>query len=165
MKGLSNYRQFINTWWWGKTITLVSTDGYSTVELQFDDSLPNMAVIKGLMVFTTRQREGYATEMMNICEHIAEKEGAKFLQLSVNKQQDWLKDWYLRLGYTIIQIDEHEFTMIKQIEDIDSHWKPSKGQLDCLDYAIEKAEKDYSPLTNNRIYLTLKALKEKLLKL
>ena len=98
MKGLGNYRQHINTWWWGKTITLLSTDGYSTVELQFDNSLPNMAVIKGLMVFSTRQREGYATEMMNLCEHIAKKEGAKFLQLSVNKEQGWLVDWYKRLG-------------------------------------------------------------------
>ena len=41
-------------------------------------------------------------------------------------------------------------------------WKPSEGQLECLGYAIEKAEKDWSPLTNNRTYLTLKALKEQL---
>ena len=44
-------------------------------------------------------------------------------------------------------------------------WKPSEGQLECLGYAIDKAEKDWSPLTNNRIYLTLKALKEQLEKL
>ena len=44
-------------------------------------------------------------------------------------------------------------------------WKPSEGQLECLGYAIEKAEKDWSPLTNNRIYLTLKALEEQLKKL
>lgn len=44
-------------------------------------------------------------------------------------------------------------------------WKPSDEQLECLGYAIEKAEKDWSPLTNNRIYLTLKALKEQLLEL
>ena len=41
----------------------------------------------------------------------------------------------------------------------------SEGQLECLGYAIEKAEKDWSPLINNRIYLTLKALKEQLKKL
>jgi len=46
-----------------------------------------------------------------------------------------------------------------------NRWKPSDGQLECLGYAIEKAEKDWSPLTNNRIYLTLKALKEQLKKL
>ena len=44
-------------------------------------------------------------------------------------------------------------------------WKPSEGQLECLGYAIEKAEKDWSPLITNRIYLTLKALKEQLEKL
>jgi hypothetical protein len=44
-------------------------------------------------------------------------------------------------------------------------WKPSEGQLECLGYAIEKAEKDYPPLTNNRIYLTLKELKKQLEKL
>lgn len=44
-------------------------------------------------------------------------------------------------------------------------WKPSEGQLECLGYAIEKARKDWSPLTNNRIYLTLKTLKEQLEKL
>ena len=46
-----------------------------------------------------------------------------------------------------------------------STWKPSDKQLECLGYVIEKAEKDWSPLTNNRIYLTLKALKEQLEKL
>ncbi len=44
-------------------------------------------------------------------------------------------------------------------------WKPSKGQLECLGYAIDKARRDYSPLANSRIYLTLKALKEQLEKL
>ena len=46
-----------------------------------------------------------------------------------------------------------------------SQWKPSEGQLECLGYAIEKAEKDFSPLINNRIYLTLKSLKKQLEKL
>jgi len=48
---------------------------------------------------------------------------------------------------------------------VKEYWKPSEGQLECLGYAIEKAEKDWSPLINNRIYLTLKALKEQLEKL
>ena len=43
-----------------------------------------------------------------------------------------------------------------------NRWKPSPGQLECLGYAIEKAEKDFSPLTNNRIYLTLKELRRQL---
>ena len=44
-------------------------------------------------------------------------------------------------------------------------WKPSKGQLECLDVAIDKVGKDHSPFFTNRAYLTLKALKEQLKKL
>lgn len=47
----------------------------------------------------------------------------------------------------------------------ESSWKPSDGQLECLEYAINNAEKDYSPLAGNRIYLTLKALKKQLEKI
>lgn len=112
---MHNYIHHVNTWWWGKTITLVSKDGYSTVEIQFDKNLPNTAFIKGLMTFTTRQKEGYGTEMMKLCEYIAKKEKMKFLQLSANKEQDWLVEWYKRLGFETLQIDEHEFTMLKQI--------------------------------------------------
>lgn len=130
--GISNYRQYVNTWWWGKTITLVSTDGYSTVELQFDNSLPNIAVIKGLMVFTTRQRKGYGTEMMNLCEYIAKKEEMKFLQLSVNKEHVLLVNWYERLGFTIIQIDEHEYTMLKALDNYQKQWKPTEEQMKAL---------------------------------
>ena len=57
------------------------------------------------------------------------------------------------------------FRSLKDRVQFQSTWKPSDGQLECLGYAIEKAEKDWSPLTNNRIYLTLKALKEQLEKL
>lgn len=41
-------------------------------------------------------------------------------------------------------------------------WKPSKGQLECLDVAIDKVDKDHSPFFTNRAYLTLKALKKQL---
>lgn len=154
--GISNYRQYVNTWWWGKTITLVSTDGYSTVELQFDNSLPNIAVIKGLMVFQPRLREGYGTEMMNICEHIAKKEGAKFLQLSANKEQDWLVDWYKRLGYTIVQIDEHEFAMLKALDSPQPQWKLSEEQMKALDEVIR------NPYLSTTEYNGLIALREQL---
>ena len=49
--------------------------------------------------------------------------------------------------------------------DCTTTWKPSEGQLECLGYAIDKAEHDFSPLVTNRIYLTLKGLREQLEKL
>ena len=130
-KGRSNYIHHVNTWWWGKTITLVSKDGYSTVELQFDDNYPTIAFIKGLSVFQTRRKEGYGTEIMGCCEAIAKKEGYTFLQLSVNKEQDWLVEWYKHLGFVIIMKDEHEFTMLKTIKQMNL-WKPSDEQMSIL---------------------------------
>lgn len=111
----NNYIHYKNTWYWGYTITLVRKDGYATVELQFDDSLPNQAVIKGLMVFTTMQRKGIGTELINICHMIARENGCSFLQLSVTRDKEWLVEWYERFGFTIIAQDSHEFTMIKAI--------------------------------------------------
>ena len=77
-------------------------------------------------------------------------------------------DWLKSLKGRVQPIHEYSDTEKQQmfIKSYMPHsWKPSEGQLECLGYAIEKAEKDYSPLFNNRIYLTLKALKEQLEKL
>ena len=135
-KGMHNYIHHVNTWWWGKTITLVSKDGYSTVELQFDDNYPSIAFIKGLSVFSTHRKEGYGTEIMGCCEAVAKKEGYTFLQLSVNKEQDWLVEWYKHLGFVIIMKDEHEFTMLKTLKQTTT-WKPSEEQMEALRIAAE----------------------------
>ena len=90
-------------------------------------------------------------------------------------KQEWNKGDMEMLNAAISFVKHSSFTTIgkgknntvawlKSLKDRYT-WKPSKGQLECLDYAIDKAEKDYSPLANNRIYLTLKALKEELEKL
>ena len=114
-KGIENYIHHINTWWWGKTITIVSRDGYLIVEIQFDNNYPSIAFIKGLSVFPTCRKKRYGTELIGYCEDIAKKEGMSFLQLSANKEQDWLVEWSKRLGFVVIMKDENEFTMLKKI--------------------------------------------------
>ena len=136
-KGMHNYIHHVNTWWWGKTITLVSKDGYSTVELQFDYNYPSIVFIKGLSVFQTRRKEGYGTEIMGCCEAVAKKEGYTFLQLSVNKEQDWLVEWYKHLGFVIIMKDEHEFTMLKTLKQTTT-WKPSDEQMGLLQAIVNE---------------------------
>jgi hypothetical protein len=74
------------------------------------------------------------------------------------------KDWSERHIDRALSIVDELVNKVKSLRH-QNRWKPSEGQLECLGYAIEKAEKDWSPLTNNRIYLTLKALKEQLLEL
>lgn len=159
-KGMYNYIHHVNTWWWGKTITLVSKDGYSTVELQFDYNYPSIAFIKGLSVFQTRRKEGYGTEIMGCCEAVAKKEGYAFLQLCVNKEQNWLVDWYKRLGFIVIMKDEHEFTMLKVLEKT-KQWKPSDMQIDCLYDAIARYNREgFSAATLMSLLEQLKKLRE-----
>jgi hypothetical protein len=71
---------------------------------------------------------------------------------------------YLKDAKEFKKTAENCINWLKSLKDRYT-WKPSEGQLECLGYVIEKAKKDLSPLTNNRIYLTLKALKEQLEKL
>ena len=102
-------------------------------------------------------------------------EWLKSLKDRVQPKQEWNKGDMDMLNAAISFVKHSSFTTIgkgknntvawlKSLKDRYT-WKPSKGQLECLGYAIDKAEKDYSPLANNRIYLTLKALKEELEKL
>lgn len=104
---------------------------------------------------------------------------------TISQVQDWLQslkdrvqpkqEWSVddeRAYRSVLYNFEHHFPLnCVQQEFVKSHiqphnrWEPSEGQLECLGYVIEKAEKDWSPLTNNRIYLTLKELKEQLNKL
>lgn len=104
-----------NEWWWGKTYQIITKDGYGTVEIQFDDSYPSIAFIKGLSVYKSKRKQGIGTELINWCNNFAIEKGYPFLQLSVNKEQDWLVNWYKTLGFVTIMKDDHEYTMLKQI--------------------------------------------------
>jgi len=98
----------------------------------------------------------------------------KSLKYRVQPKQEWSEEdkknlektiWYVEKGGELIFTKTDKLVSWLKSLRPQNRWKPSEGQLECLGYAIEKAEKDWSPLTNNRIYLTLKALKEQLLEL
>ena len=96
-----NYYQHVNLWWWGKTNTLVYREA--------------IVFVKGVSVLSQNRRMGIGTEMLLLCEEIARIEGKQFLQLNADKENNWLVNWYKKLGYIIIAKDEHEFTMLKSI--------------------------------------------------
>ena len=112
-----NIIEHFNRWWWGCTFTLITGDGLGIVELQVDDNYPSIAFVKGLSVIDSERRKGLGKELMEHCELIALREQKKFLQLSVNKEQDWLVEWYQRLGFVTIMTDEHEFTMLNILKE------------------------------------------------
>lgn len=112
-----NYIQHVNTWFWGKTDTIVHKEGIATVELQLDDNYPAIAFVKGLLVYESNRKQGLGTEMLKLCEMIARGMGYKYLQLSADKTKDWLVAWYQKMGFEIICKDEHEYTMLKRIKE------------------------------------------------
>lgn len=105
----------VNKWYWGETHTIVSDDGKGVVDVQFDDTMPNVAFIKGLSVFEDERKRGVGTKLMHLAHAEGRAKGKEFAQLCANKAQDWLVAWYKDLGYKILYSDEHEYTMIKSL--------------------------------------------------
>ena len=113
--------------------------------------------------------DGYQTDD-GILDHKAAITAVKKLY---EQKPTWSEDDETNLTNTVIMLKEgasHHFTNFSIIPCIDwlkslkdrYTWKPSKGQLECLDVAIDKVDKDHSPFFTNRAYLTLKALKKQL---
>lgn len=88
-------------------------------------------------------------EVLYYIEYV-NKTNVTFQQRDLAHLINWLKSLKERVGCEV---------------NCTTTWKPSEGQLECLGYAIDKAEHDFSPLVTNRIYLTLKGLREQLMKL
>lgn len=107
--------EHVNKWWWGKTINFVKNDGKAIVELQMDDNYPRVIFIKGLSVIELERRKGLGTELLALCERVARKECAKFLQLTADKEKEWLVEWYKKHGFVVFMHDEHEEVMVKAL--------------------------------------------------
>lgn len=123
-----------NQWYWGNTLTIISSDGMASVELQCDNKYPTIAFIKGLMVHDTCRNQGIGNEMLDACFSEAIKLNKLFLQLNVLKDS-WLVGWYERKGFIIIYEDDNEYTMWKQIDlRPQNRWKPSDEQMMVLLY-------------------------------
>ena len=111
----TKYYVHANAWWWGTNYSIIRKDGNGMVEIQFDRELPETAYIKGLSVLQDKRQQGIGLELLSLCEDIAEQSGMVFIRLSVEKGNDWLFEWYKRMGFHILSIEEHVFEMIKPI--------------------------------------------------
>ena len=90
-------------------------DGVGCVEMQFDNKMPNVAYVRGLMVAERERRKGYGTELLNICHGYARDHRKQFMQLSVEIENKWLVEWYKRFGFVILNEEDHEYLMIKNL--------------------------------------------------
>lgn len=100
------------TWWWGETVKIILSSGQGTIEVQLDKSTPNIAYFSGLSVLPECRRKQLGKQLIEYATNIAIDKGKKFLQLSVEKNNEWLINWYKRLGFDILSDEEHVYSMI-----------------------------------------------------
>lgn len=185
IKRVTDTTYYTNGWSCGierceKDYELVEQKPVDKVEPKFKVGDEIRTKNKESLIITRIDRWGYWSEDLFICNF----DNADKWELVEQKPAEWSKEdekmlnkllavVALYFGYTGNVLDKQSCTsFLKSLKDrvgceadCTTTWKPSEGQLECLGYAIDKAEHDFSPLVTNRIYLTLKGLREQLEKL
>ena len=85
--------------------------------MKLDDDYPSTAFICDLSVFELHRRAGIGRELMQSAVGVARGQGKWYAALYVDKEKDWLVAWYSSLGFEIVKIDAHEYTMLKHLDD------------------------------------------------
>ena len=106
------------TWWWGETVTIFLSNGEGTIEVQIDKSTTNTAYFRGLSVLPESRRHQLGTQLIAYATKVAIDKGLKFLQLTADKTNEWLVNWYKRLGFEIWSDGEHEYVMVALSSDV-----------------------------------------------
>lgn len=104
-----------NAWWWGTSCFIMRKDGAGMVDVQFDRTMPETVYVRGLSVLRDKRRQGVATELLGLCENIGRQSGMAFLRLSVEKSNGWLFEWYKRLGFHILYVEDNVYEMAKPL--------------------------------------------------
>ena len=112
---MDNIKCIETKWWWGTSINFIEKDSFGIVELMLDNDFPNTAFIRGLIVPEESRRQGVAKRLLVECSLRASESGKRFLQLDVEKDETWLKEWYERLGFRVFCVEEHIYKMIKTL--------------------------------------------------
>ena len=104
-----------NNWNWGYTIHLIK-NGCSHIEIEFKNDT-TWGYLSGLMVEPRRMKQGIATKLMQKAEEIIKREGLDLAVLSVDKDREWVKDWYERMGYEVYDEDDLYWDMRKSLNN------------------------------------------------
>lgn len=111
MKNLMEAVKWTNKWNWGYETTIIQ-DGCGVVEIQFQDGV-EWGYLTNLKVHPSRMKQGIAAQLMTEAEKVVEEEGYDEIQLYVEKERVWQKEWYERLGYKVITTHDKGYTMRK----------------------------------------------------
>lgn len=115
IKHIDHIEYHHNQWWWGESITMIYDIGVGIVELQFCDDMPNMAFIRALSVQPYYRQKGIGRYMLAACGELARHNDVPFLQLNVDRNEEWLVNWYQRRGFVVTGEDDHEYRMTKPL--------------------------------------------------
>ncbi len=115
MKHIDHIEYHHNQWWWGESITMIYDICVCLVELQICNDMPNMAFIKALSVLPYYRQRGIGGYMLAACEELARHNDVPFLQLNVDRNEEWLVNWYQRRGFVVTGEDDHEYRMTKPL--------------------------------------------------
>jgi len=105
-----------NSWWWGKTCTIVLEGGVGIIELQFDKTSPNTAFLSGLSVLPDSRNKGLGTTLLAMAAEYAEKHGYKFLQMTAEKDKLWLVEWYKRLSFEVWEEKDNTYILVTTVK-------------------------------------------------
>lgn len=105
--------QIENKWNWGYEITLIS-EGCGIVEIQFENGY-EWGYITNLKVHPSRKKQGIATGLMQKAEEVIKEEGYDEAQLWVEKEREWVYEWYKRMGYKMITDKDGFYKMRKML--------------------------------------------------
>ena len=103
-----------NTWPWGETVTFIISDGAGTVDMSFDKGNPAVCYISGLSVIPEKRRQNLGLILMEECINYCQKRGIFRIDLN-SVQEEWLMEFYHKLGFKDIEESEGFMRMYKML--------------------------------------------------
>lgn len=104
-----------NEWPWGKTVTFIYSDGVGTVDMSFEKNNPGVCYLSGLSVIPEHRRKGLALVLMEECINYCQKQNIFRIDLN-SVQEDWLMNFYHKLGFCDIEENEGFMRMYKMLK-------------------------------------------------
>lgn len=102
-----------NQWKWGYSVTLVA-EGCGILAVDFERGY-EWGYLNSLTVHPSRRRQGIGRMLMEEAEKVIREEGFDEAQLTVQKDHEWQKEWYERLGYKVIVSEEDGYWRMRKI--------------------------------------------------
>ena len=87
-----------NTWYWGRTHTIVIRNGHGLVNVSIENDNLKVATIHGLSVTEDYRGLGTGRTLIWEAEQEAHEMGANRIEICV-ENGSWVEDWYKRCGY------------------------------------------------------------------